>query len=364
MKAIGLIAVTLLAVDAPGETTYRITLTVTSDLPSGNVPMDPRIDFGKAIADAKLPGVFDPNSITVVNKATGQPVSFARTEDFAYGDHGRLEWVITDPAHKTYEIRFRTAQKRPPLEPQAHTPLVGVGDLVRYNAGVGRPIVMPYLSRLMDLTGDGRRDLVGCWNYAYRPGWPWDGIICYPRVGDTKAFEFGDLVRVRYVAQADSSDFKHFSRIYMVADFADFNGDKLPDVVYCPSGSDQLYFYLNSGKRDAGGMPIFVASGSTPRQTKAWQSCRAVDLDRDGAVDFVVGNLYLKNTNPKSWPVKLAKGVSLNTGRDPCFFDLDGDGRLDAVCLEDVPGEGMSNHCVAWRRNLGGEMPKFGAPND
>jgi hypothetical protein len=109
-------------------------------------------------------------------------------------------------------------------------------------------------------------------------------------------------------------------------------------------------------------MPVFVASGSVPRQTDRWQPCRVVDLDQDGAIDFVVGDLYLRNTHPKGWPVELAKGVSLDTGKDSCFFDVDGDRRLDTVCLEDVPGEGLSNHRVAWRRNLGDDVPKFGPP--
>ncbi len=197
MKIFALLVVAILATDCPGESGHTIHLEIISDLPSGNVPMDPMIDFGKFIADENIPGVLDPNSIVVVNQATGQPIPCARSEDFAYGDCGRLEWVIIDPSHKAFEICFHTARKRPPLEPPVHTPAVGVGDLLRYNAGMPRPITTAYTARLIDLTGDGRRDLVGCWNYAYRPGWPWDGIICYPRVGHTDRFEFGNLVRVQ-----------------------------------------------------------------------------------------------------------------------------------------------------------------------
>ena len=124
--------------------------------------MSVEIDFGEKIDRAGLPGVLDPNSIEVIDVATGQVVPHARTEDFAYGDNGRVEWVIEDPAHTDYEIRFRTAETRPALEPQAYVPRIGVGDLLRYNAGEPRPIAMPHSMRLIDITGDGRCDLVGC----------------------------------------------------------------------------------------------------------------------------------------------------------------------------------------------------------
>ncbi|MEA1950461.1 MAG: VCBS repeat-containing protein, partial [Planctomycetota bacterium] len=276
------------------EKNYSIDLTITSDLPSGNVPFDPTVDFGKIIADAKLPGVLDPNSIEVINRATGKAVPFARSEDFAYGNRGRLEWPIKDPAHREYEIRFRTVAKRPALVPQSYTPPVGVGDLLRYNAGEPRPFAMPYPARLVDLTGDGKPDYVGSWNYAYRDDSPWDGIICYPGVGDPERLEFGDLVRVRYVDKAGSTNFKHMSKIYMTSDFADLNGDGLVDVVYSPNGGDKLHLYLNSGGRDAGGMPIFIAAGSISRHTSKWSPCRVVDLDGDGLLDFVVGNAWTK----------------------------------------------------------------------
>ncbi len=201
---------------AAAEAGHAFGLTVTSDPPSGNVPFDPTIDFAKIIAVAK----------------------------------------------------------RPPLVPQNYTPLVGVGDLLRYNAGRPRPFAMPYPARLVDLTGDGKPDYVGTWNYAYRDDSPWDGIICYPCVGDPEKLEFGDLVRVRYVDKAHSTNFKHYSKIYMTSDFADLNGDGLVDVVYSPSGGDKLHLYLNSRKRDAGGMPIFTAAGSISRHTSSWTPCR------------------------------------------------------------------------------------------
>ena len=114
--------------------------------------------------------------------------------------------------------------------------------------------------------------LVGCWNYAYWPGWPWDGIVCYPRVGDPERFEFGDLTRLRYVTQPDSTDYRHFINIEMWADFADFHGDGLVDIVWCPENTDRLLFYRNTGRRDEGGMPVFVEAGSLARKANQWES--------------------------------------------------------------------------------------------
>ncbi len=367
-----ILALCIATAQAAANDIHTFNLKVTSDLPSGNVPFDPTIDFAKIITESKLSGVLDPNSIEVINLTTNQPVPFARTEDFAYGDRGRLEWVIKNPGHKEFEIRFKTLDKqpnkRPALIPQDYTPAVGVGDLLRYNAGRPRPIAMPFPARLVDLTGDGKPDFVGAWNYAYRDDSPWDGIICYPAIGDPQSLQFGDLVRVRYVDKAGSTDFKHFSKIYMAADFADLNGDGLVDVVYSPSGGDKLHLYLNSGRRDAGGMPIFTAAGSISRHTSSWNPCRVVDLDGDGLLDFVVGNVWTKNVSksPQQWPIEVAKGVTIDVGASACFQDIDRDGLIDSVCLEDVSDqEGLSNHRVSWRRNItksGDSVPKFDKP--
>jgi len=359
-----LLALTLVRAlaDVPGQRLYAIDLRVTSDLPCPNVPMEPHIDFSAIIGDGGLPGVLDPNSICVVDATGGAPVPCAVSEDFAYGDAGRIAWVIRDPAHRSYEVRFRTATTRPPLRPAAYTPLIGTGDLLVYNAGVPRPVCLIYLSGLVDLTGDGRQDLVGCWNYAHRPGRPWDGVLCYPRVGEDEAFEFGDLVRLRYKEEKTSEDFRFLSHTYMTADCADFDGDGLPDLVYCPSGSDSVHFYRNTGTRDAGGMPVFVAAGSVPRQTSAWEPCRAIDLNGDGTVDLVVGQTYLRNAGQATWPPRFSPGVALQVGEGACFLDVDDDGLPDAVCLVPGPQDEPRARRVAWQKNLGGDPPRFAEP--
>ena len=116
-------------------TNCRVRLKVVSPLEFQNTPMDPAIDFGQLIRAAGLSGVVDPNSIRVVDAKDGSPVDHARTDDFAYGDKGCVEWVIRDPTHTQYEIQFSVVPKRPPLVPQTYVPMIGVGDLLRYNAG-------------------------------------------------------------------------------------------------------------------------------------------------------------------------------------------------------------------------------------
>jgi len=361
----------------------RVSLKVTSLLPCAKVPMDPRIDFSALIANSGLIGVLDPNSIRVIDVTGNNEVPCAVTEDFAYGDKGRVEWIIEDPTHTEYEICFRTVAKRPPLRPAAYTPVIGVGDLLRFNAGAPRRIALPRPARLVDLNGDGKRDLVGCWNYAYRPGWPWSGVVSYPRVGHENRFEFGDLVRLRYLIGTeedrrqqhlakhhgipmgdDSGDHKHFASYStaMQCDFADFNGDGAIDIAFRPWYHGVLQFYLNTGKRDAGGMPVFRGAADVKTEIRRYGNFRAVDLDRDGAVDLVVNDHYLRNKNRDGWPIRLAEPVRLGAGVDACFYDVDADGALDAVGPSVGPEDEPASHRIIWRKNLGGAPPKFGQP--
>ena len=346
-----------------GPAVCRVRLSITSELPCPRVPMDPAIDFGKLIRDAGLPGVLDPNSIAVTEGRTGQPVPHAATTDFGYGDSGRVEWVIEDPSQTEFDIRFRTAARRPPLEPAEHVPLIGVGDLLRYNAGEPRPIVIPFDAALVDLTGDGERDLVGCWNYFYGYGDQTSGVVCYPRVGPRDAFEFGDMVRLRYTTPEAPADFREFTSRspYQDAAFVDLNGDGSVDIAFRAWYSDGFQFYLNTGRRDAGGMPVFSAAGGAAAKTKSYNELfHAIDLDRDGALDFVTRGRLYRNTNPQGWPVQLADPEPLSVGARPCFLDVDRDGWLDVAILQGDTFRDAGTRGVAWRRNLGTDPPTFG----
>ncbi len=76
--------------------------------------------------------------------------------------------------------------------------MVGSGDLIRYNSDALRPCMLRYPANLVDLTGDGKLDLVGVLSGKYAPGWSYGCIVCYPRMGSMDKFEFGEMIRVRY----------------------------------------------------------------------------------------------------------------------------------------------------------------------
>ncbi|MHC4404277.1 MAG: FG-GAP repeat domain-containing protein [Planctomycetota bacterium] len=341
---------------AEGE--YQVRLTVTTPLEFRNTPMDPIVDFAKFVRQTGRRGFVDPNSIRIINESTGEAVACAVSEDFAYGDKGRVEFVIADPSHRRYQILFRITKRRRPLLPQEHTPAIGVGDLLRYNAGRPRPVTLLHSMGLHDLNGDGDLDLAGTWDYAYRPGWPWGGVVCYPCVsGPDSDLLFGELTRLRY-AEDPRAHPEFFNNYYIAVDFADFNGDGALDMVETRNGANRARFFLNTGRRDPSGMPVFQPAGSA--KVAGWQACRAVDLNGDRSIDLVVDGQYYANVNAQGWPFEAAKPVKLAAGRMPCFLDVDQDGRLDAICLH---GEGDLQpdfYRVAWKRNLGGDAPSFG----
>lgn len=357
MALLSLVATTT----ATEPTSLAIPLTVTTPLKYPNTPLSVRIDFARQLKQRGIPGVFDPNSIRVFNVATGREVPVARTEDFAYGDQGRIEWVIADPRHVNWSIRFRalTGDTRPQLRPQGYVPAVGVGDLLRYNAGRHRPITSFFLAELHDLTGDGQPDLVGSWNYAYRDGDPWAAPILYPSIDAGSPTQFGNLQRLRYFEPAAPDAVKDLHTAYSCVDCEDFNHDGRLDLLYLNASSRTARIFLGTPRRQPGGATIFVGdrSFSVPRAN----TCQAVDLDGDKVLDLVFGRQWLKNSGRNGWPLVLSKPVQLDVPAGCAFVDLDNDGRLDAIHPAASTGGAIGGRLM-WRRRLETGRLQFAAP--
>ena len=309
-------------------------LHITSPLPAdlGHIPFAPEIDFAALASEAGVAGVLDPNSIEVREADTGAAVEYALGEDLRYGEWGRIEWSIGDRLCRAYDIRFSTVDRRPPLAVLERVPLVGVGDLLRYNAGAPRPIALGGSARLVDMTGDGLADLVGCWNYYHRPGAPRSGVVCYPRVeGD---FCFGEMARLRWVEQRGSQDLQHFPGTYICTDFADVDGDGKVDLVFADQSDGAVHFFLNSGERDDGGWPILVRDARVAVPFAKIGDVQLLDVDGDGVLDLVVNGHLIRNENSQGWPFAAAEPLDLGGGEAPAFLDVDGDGALAMVYLQ------------------------------
>ncbi|MDA0335331.1 MAG: hypothetical protein O2782_09220, partial [bacterium] len=99
---------------------YAVPLSITSPLPGnlGDIPICAEIDFAAllqtlAAGDRRL----DPASVTVQDLTDGAAITVHLGEAFAHGDVGPVEFVIGDPTHTRYEIRFATlpaGAARPP----------------------------------------------------------------------------------------------------------------------------------------------------------------------------------------------------------------------------------------------------------
>lgn len=130
----------------------------------------------------------------------------------------------------------------------------------------------------------------------------------------------------------------------MGADFADVDGDGLPDIVMTGLRGETYELFRNRG--DGTFEDASAASGLLPL-SRAWNGwgCGLVDLDNDGWLDLFVAcggldtnesqpNRVLRNQNGRWIDVPAAPGSDFSVARlhrGVAFADFDNDGRLDAA---------------------------------
>lgn len=214
-----------------------------------NTPCTASLDFARLLR--RDGGDVAPDSIVVVPAEPGphDRVPVYPSESLA-GGSGTVSWLAPRAADRVFWIYFDTLQHRkrallPDREP------VGVGDPFYYNRpgefdplGVGMTNDQP---SIIDWDGDGHVDLLQRNIYSYAYGEPYWGLFFWRNIGSDRHPRFDRYLRVR----ADGHEIADPYASYQVLDW---NGDGLPDIV---SGSrNTLRVYLNTGRRDAWGMPV------------------------------------------------------------------------------------------------------------
>ena len=97
------------------------------------------------------------------------PLRHSSPDHLAAADAGRVQWVVTHPAHPEYEIRFDLVERRPHLEPQSYTPVFAPPrEFACYGEPLGFTIHGPSAWGA-DLNGDGKPDLLGAVEWSVYP---------------------------------------------------------------------------------------------------------------------------------------------------------------------------------------------------
>ncbi len=236
-----------------------------------DTPVTVGLNLASLAAQAGLKGQYDPASITVVCR--GVPVPIRLSESLERGEaEGTVSWVVRGKAQASCHVYFDTLANGP--QPfRAYREPVGIGDNFAYNrpdgvdplcAGMRNDGAMP-----ADWDGDGKTDLLGRILYSTCFDDPWWGVAFWRNVGTNNDPRYDRAIRL----QADGRVIQDHYGAYQLVDW---NSDGRLDLLCGIGGgreSNSLKVYLNTGRRDAFGLPLLAVG---PR----------VDWQRQGTLNY------------------------------------------------------------------------------
>lgn len=319
---------------------------------SGGKPYNGIYHF-EGVSENKGPTIFKPE-VRISPSTARYNMQISHLED---------SWVITEPgkAYPDFKNTFLNNGIKIPFQPDFH---IGRANQWRY----------------FDYNGDGALDLIiGAsdwreyrWDDAYKKNGEWTNgplrayVYWVENLGTTENPKYG---KARKVMAGDLP-----VEVYGMPspNFADFNGDDLPDLIL-GEFLDKFTFFENVGTRT---QPEYAPGRRLEHKGKVISmdlqmiQPSAIDWDGDDHMDLVVGDedgrvAFLKNTGrlvdevPEFMPPKYfqqqAKYVKFGALATPYSVDWDNDRDEDLIV-------GNTAGYIGFIENLGGYPPKWAAP--
>ncbi len=400
---------TLFRCTSPGAhagSQYYIPVSVEkSTLRVPNTPCEAEVDFDSLLTANDIDGPFNRGSVTVKAEEaiSGQltDMEFRLSDDFKYGNKGKIFWVIKNPAVTQYRIYFQTGGDGQ-NDSRNYIPAVGLGDEIMFNTPEPHPVITMSANLITDYNGDGIPDVLSINHYTNGYREPEDGIYFRPGIkgGTGKGIAVQGAYLITFIPEGGTPADKRFlfARYNWVCP-VDWDHDGLQDLLYVTiwnGGRDNakplkkeapffscktVTFLKNTGM--ANGQPLLKETAHYPAEvfTKGGYvaSVAAADMDGDGWEDLLgvrtddsgdyrkVFIWFYKNlTTGKGLVPQLQEPVRLklengepvtatNNAFVISFGDVNGDGKADII------GNDLNREVaeVYFFENTGGSPPVF-----